>query len=62
MNVTLRNNKVGLGRPFNWPSRSPDLSPMDISVGTEELRARIINEFEVLGNNPDLLKRANHLI
>lgn len=29
MNKNLPNARVGRGGPFNWPSRSPDLIPLD---------------------------------
>lgn len=65
-------NWIGRGGPVNWPPRSPDFSPLDYflwghmktkvyqhKVDTkEELLVKIFNEFEIIKNNPDIIRKA----
>lgn len=67
----FRNQFIGRGAPIQYPPRSPDLTPMDYAIwgivknnvysrnpsNLNELRQFIIEEFEILNNNLDLLTR-----
>lgn len=72
LNETFRNRVVGLGHNVEWPPRSPDLTPCDFFLwgylkdkvfsrppeNIEELRQRIIEEFNTLRQRPEIIQRA----
>ena len=63
---------IALNHPNEWPPRSPDLTPCDFFLwgymksrvyvtpprNMDDLRQRIINEAELIRQNPNLVKRA----
>lgn len=67
----FNNRIVALNQPIEWPPRSPDLTPCDFFLwghlkskvyfsppeNTDDLRNRIVNEVNLLKENPDLVKR-----
>ena len=73
LNETSGENRVvGLGHNVEWPRRSPDLTPCDFfmrgylkdkvfsrpPLNIQQLRQQIINEFNILRQQPDMIRRA----
>ena len=72
LNETFGENRVvGLGHNVEWPPRSPDLTPCDFfmrgylkdkvfsrPLNIQQLRQQIINEFNILRQQPNRIRRA----
>lgn len=71
LHANFNNRIIALNHPIEWPPRSPDLTPCDFFLwghlkskvyfsppeNTDDLRERIVNEVNLLKENPDLVKR-----
>lgn len=76
LNEAYPNRWIGRGGPHSWPPRSPDLTPLDYylwghskslvyetQVNTRaELRQRIIDVFQQIRHNPEVLRAATQSI
>ena len=72
LNETFMNRVVGLGHNVEWPPRSPDLTPCDFFMwgylkdkvfstppeNIQQLRQKIIDEFNTLRQRPEMIQRA----
>ena len=72
LNEAFMNRVVGLGHNVEWPPRSPDLTPCDFFMwgylkdkvfstppeNIQQLRQKIIDEFNTLRQRPEMIQRA----
>ena len=72
LNEAFMNRVVGLGHNVEWPPRSPDLTPCDFFMWgylkdkvfstppekIQQLRQKIIDEFNTLRQRPEMIQRA----